>query len=81
MYSIAVKVLKRFGDTDKARDLFLAEAERCVPPLDSEELAAIWNSAMKFYQQKILPDPEYVDPSTTTSVVWTLNSTPPALTS
>ena len=64
MYSIAVKVLKRFGDTDKARDLFLAEAERCVPPLDSEELAAIWNSAMKFYQQKILPDPEYVDPET-----------------
>ena len=62
MYSIAVKVLKRFGDTDKARDLFLAEAERCVPPLDSEELAAIWNSAMKFYQQKILPDPEYVVP-------------------
>ena len=64
MYSIVVKVLKRFGDTDKARDLFLAEAERCVPPLDSEELAAIWNSAMKFYQQKILPDPEYVDPET-----------------
>ena len=64
MYSIAVKVLKRFGDTDKARDLFLVESERCVPPLDSEELAAIWNSAMKFYQQKILPDPEYVDPET-----------------
>ena len=62
MYSVAVKVLKRFGDTDKARDLFLAEAERCVPPLDSEELAAIWNSAMKFYQKKILTDPEYVDP-------------------
>ena len=64
MYSVAVKVLKRFGDTDKARDLFLAESERCVPPLDSEELAAIWNSAMKFYQKKILTDPEYVDPET-----------------
>ena len=62
MYSVAVKVLKRFGDTDKARDLFLAEAERCVPPLESEELASIWNSAMKFYQKKILTDPEYVDP-------------------
>ena len=62
MYSVAVKALKRFGDTDKARDLFLAESERCVPPLDSEELAAIWNSAMKFYQKKVLTDPEYVDP-------------------
>ena len=64
MYSVAVKVLKRFGDTDKARDLFLAEAERCVPPLESEELASIWNSALKFYQKKIVTDPEYVDPET-----------------
>ena len=64
MYSVAVKVLKRFGDSDKARDLFLAESERCVPPLESEELASIWNSALKFYQKKIVPDPEYVDPET-----------------
>ena len=62
MYSIAVKVLKRFGDTEKATDLFLAESERCVPPLDSEELAGIWNSALKFFQRKIATDPEYVSP-------------------
>ena len=62
MYSIAVKVLKRFGDTEKATDLFLAESERCVPPLDSEELAGIWNSALKFFQRKIASDPNYVSP-------------------
>ena len=62
MYSIAVKVLKRFGDTEKATDLFLAESERCVPPLDSEELAGIWNSALKFFQRKIVSDPNYVSP-------------------
>ena len=61
MYSIAVKVLKRFGDTEKATDLFLAESERCVPPLDSEELAGIWNSALKFFQRKIATDPEEED--------------------
>ena len=64
MYSIAVKVLKRFGDTEKATDLFLAESERCVPPLDSEELAGIWNSALKFFQRKIASDPNYVSPET-----------------
>ena len=64
MYSVAVKVLKRFGDTEKAMNLFLAESERCAPPLDNEELAAIWNSALKFYQKKIVTDPEYVDPET-----------------
>ena len=62
MYSIAVKVLKRFGDTEKATDLFLAESERCVPPLDSEELVGIWNSALKFFQRKIASDPNYVSP-------------------
>ena len=62
MYSIAVKVLKRFGDTEKATDLFLAESERCVPPLDSDELAGIWNSALKFFQRKIASDPNYVSP-------------------
>ena len=62
MYSIAVKVLKRFGETEKAMNLFLAEAERCVPPLESEELAGIWNSALKFFQKKIATDPNYVKP-------------------
>ncbi len=62
MYSIAVKVLKRFGDTEKATDLFLAESERCVPPLDSDELTGIWNSALKFFQRKIASDPNYVSP-------------------
>ena len=35
-----------------------------MPPLESEELASIWNSALKFYQKKIVTDPEYVDPET-----------------
>ncbi len=62
MYSFAVRVLKRFGDTDKASALFLAESDCCSPPLESEELAVIWNSALKFYRKKIVKDPSYVSP-------------------
>ena len=62
MYSFAVRVLKRFGETDRASALFLAEADCCSPPLDSEELGTIWNSALKFYHRKIETDPSYRPP-------------------
>ena len=62
MYSFAVKILKRFGETERATELFLEEAECCSPPLESEELANIWNSAVKFYRKKVLTDPSYVPP-------------------
>ena len=62
MYSFAVKILKRFGETERATELFLEEAECCSPPLESEELANIWNSAVKFYRKKVLTDPNYVPP-------------------
>lgn len=44
----AGKVLKRFGDTPKARRLFNERAAECEPPLPPEELFSIWHSARKF---------------------------------
>lgn len=44
----AGKLIKRYGDTAKAKQLFKIEAERCVPPLSDDELASIWRSAKKF---------------------------------
>ncbi|OLS02584.1 phage/plasmid primase, P4 family [Tissierella creatinophila] len=51
MSTYAARVIKRFGDTEKAHDLFLKEAENCVPPLEEGELKLIWSSALKFGQQ------------------------------
>lgn len=45
----AGRVLKKYGDCDKARQAFLDEAAKCVPPLDDAELSTIWHSAQKFY--------------------------------
>lgn len=45
----AGRVMKKYGDTDEAFSCFMEEADKCVPPLEEQELGAIWNSARKFY--------------------------------
>lgn len=57
----AGRLIKRYGDTPEARDLFRQEAAKCVPPLDQDELQAIWNSALK-YGAKEAAKPGYVQP-------------------
>lgn len=61
MSRFAGRVLKRYGDTEKAHDAFLDHAKRCDPPLENEELSAIWSSAVKFYK-KIKQQADYVHP-------------------
>ena len=58
----AGKALKRFGETDKAKQIFMEEAAKCDPPLDKEELKSIWYSAVKFFRNKIKDQEGYVDP-------------------
>ena len=58
----AGKVLKRLGDTGEAREHFDALAEKCVPPLEQQELDSIWKSARRFYHDKIAGQADYVPP-------------------
>ncbi len=51
LHKKACSLIKRYGDTGEAHDRFMAEAEKCVPPLDQSELDSIWNSAKKFGKQ------------------------------
>ena len=55
------RVIMRFGNTYKARELFDKKAQQCDPPLDDEELETIWNSAVKF-GKKVSSDPNYIPP-------------------
>jgi len=57
----AGRVLKRYGITDKARRLFIEEAEKCDPPLEQNELETIWSSACKF-AKRIQSQEGYVPP-------------------
>ena len=61
MSRFAGRVIMRFGNTDKARELFDQKAAKCDPPLDDEELETIWNSAVKF-GKKVSSDPNYIPP-------------------
>lgn len=62
MSRFAGRVLKRYGQCDRAFDLFLSEAEKCEPPLGNEELESIWKSAVRFYNEKVVTSPDYVSP-------------------
>lgn len=41
-------VIKRYGDTHEAYEIFLAEAAKCSPPVEDNELNGIWKSALGF---------------------------------
>ncbi len=58
----AGRVLKRFGNSDRALDLFMREAEKCEPPLDGTELDTIWKSAVRFFEKKVSCQDGYVPP-------------------
>lgn len=61
MSRFAGRVIKKYGDTEKAYQTYLEEAAKCVPPLDSAELSTIWHSAQRFYT-KLSQQDGYVAP-------------------
>lgn len=61
MSHIAGKIIKRFGNTDEAYQLFLQKAEFCNPPLPDRELQIIWRSAAKF-GNKVSTQEGYIPP-------------------
>ena len=62
MSKFAAKALKRFGDTGEAYECFMSKSQQCVPLLDESELKTIWNSAKRFYNNKISSQPGYIPP-------------------
>ena len=57
----AGRVLKRYGISEKAHEIFLEEAAKCSPPLPEEELSKIWRSACAF-ANKVQKQDGYVPP-------------------
>ena len=57
----AGRVVKRYGATEKAHQIFMEEADKCNPPLPDEELASIWQSACRF-AEKVQSQEGYVSP-------------------
>ena len=49
MSQIGARIIKRYGDTPEAKNLFLQAAEQCTPPLDEQELERIWAGKQRLY--------------------------------
>lgn len=61
MSHIGGRLIKRYGNTEKAHDIYLEKAQLCNPPLEDSELALIWSSAVKF-GKKVQAQVGYVSP-------------------
>ena len=61
MSHIAGKIIKRYGNTEEAYQIFLKKAELCNPPLPENELKVIWRSASKF-GKKVSNQEGYIPP-------------------
>ena len=61
VFRFAVRTLKRFGNTEEARERFRNESDKCSPALDTSELNGIWKSALKYYGL-IRKQPGYIVP-------------------
>ena len=61
MSKAGARIIKRYGDTDDAKERFLQEAEKCSPPLEDTELETIWASCQRFFK-KLSSTPGYVSP-------------------
>ena len=57
----AGRVIKKYGDTKEAYQVFLEEAKKCNPPLETSELSTIWRSAQHFYT-RIRQQDGYIPP-------------------
>lgn len=61
MSHIAGRIIKRYGNTGDAYNIFLKKAEACNPPLPDSELRSIWHSAAKF-GNKVSKQEGYIPP-------------------
>ena len=63
MSQYAARILVRLGDTEEAHRQYLREAKKCSPPLSEKELDATWQSARRFYHEKVVNQPGYIPPA------------------
>lgn len=67
MSHLAGRLIKRYGNTDMAYEIFMKESKQCNPPLEEDELKAIWNSAKNF-GVKVSNQSDYVLPEVYNSI-------------
>ena len=63
MHKIACKLITQYGNTEGAYNSFIQASKHCVSPLESGELQAIWNGAVRSYENNVKTDENYIAPA------------------
>ncbi len=58
----ALRILTSDDATDESHNSYLYESQKCSPPLGEKEIRQIWNSAVKYYNNKIKTKEGYIKP-------------------
>lgn len=63
LHKYALRVLTRYGDaSDTAFKLYIEESSKCLPLLSDKEVQAIWDSVLKYYNDRIKNAVDYIPP-------------------
>ena len=62
MLRYAEQILTKLGKSEDALTLFYTKAQKCKPPLSSDELQEIWNNATRYYKNEIAKNSDYIAP-------------------
>ena len=63
LVSFASTVLKKYGNTDKAHELFMQRVAQCEEPKPDSEVKKIWQDACAYYSKAISTNPNYIAPA------------------
>lgn len=69
MYSIALKLLTRYGLCNESLNKYREASIKCSPPLENDELNTIWKSSLKYYNV-IKSQKDYVPPEQFNNALW-----------
>lgn len=62
LVSFAVKVLTKYGNTDRAYELYQERVSQCDSPMPDSEVSAIWKDACAYHEKNVSRNPNYLAP-------------------
>ncbi|MDO4616866.1 MAG: phage/plasmid primase, P4 family [Lachnospiraceae bacterium] len=62
LVSFAATVLKKYGISDKAFELYMQRVGQCEEPKADSEIEKIWKDACRYYEKEVASKPEYIAP-------------------
>ncbi len=63
LVSFAASVLKKYGVSERAHELFMQRVAQCEESKPDAEIEAIWRDACRYYEKEVCTNPAYIVPA------------------